>query len=66
MKTKKCKCKTSQPTRIGNCEVCRKCKGIIIKIRKTFYRRTKIKVSKKKYNRKTIKKQTRKEIENVK
>jgi hypothetical protein len=62
---KRCKCKNPKPKRIGNCEICKKCGKLIYKIRKIFYKRTKIKESKKKYNRNKTKKQTRKEIQNA-
>jgi len=48
---KRCKCKNPKPKIIGNCEICEKCKGIIYKVRKLFHKRTRIKHSKKKYNR---------------
>lgn len=54
---KRCKCRYPKPKIIGNCEICEKCKGIIYKVRKIFYKRTRIKENKKKYNRNKVKKE---------
>ena len=60
-----CKCKYSKSRIIGNAFVCTECNGIIAKVRKQFYRRTRIKPNKKKYNRTKLKEKLRKEIDNV-
>jgi len=60
---KRCKCKNPKPKIIGRCEICKKCKGMIYKVRKIFYKRTRIKENKKKYNRNKAKRELRKKLE---
>ena len=62
---KRCKCKNPTSRILGNAMICTKCNGIIIKVRKTFYRRTKVKLNQKKYNRAKSKEKLRKELEDV-
>lgn len=52
---KKCKCKYPEPQIIGKIIKCLKCNKIISRVRKTFHKKTKIKKSKKVYNRKNLK-----------
>ena len=60
-----CKCKYPKFRIIGNALVCSKCNGIIARVRKQFYRKTRVKSNKKKYNRPKSKEKIRKELKDV-